>query len=72
MPLWPIDIPPQATTGHACQGAFFGAVATASCSVGTFQLTSPTSVEPPSGGPGFSRNGTIVSSRPAGSVPVAF
>lgn len=46
-PLWPIDVPPAAATGQACQGTPAGAVATETCSVGTFQLTSPTSVEPP-------------------------
>ncbi len=43
-PLWPIDVPPAATTGQACHGTPLGAVATDTCRVGAFQLTSPTSV----------------------------
>ena len=70
MPLWPIDMPPAATTGQACQGTPRGAVVTDTCRVGTFQLTSPTSVEPPSWGCPSSE--PIVASIPTGSTPAAF
>jgi hypothetical protein len=48
-PLWPIDMRLLATTGQACHGTPFGAVGTEKGSVGTTQLTSPTSVDPPGG-----------------------
>jgi hypothetical protein len=61
IPLCPMDIPPQATTAHECHGVPMGAVATLNRMVGTTQLTSPTSVEPP---PAFgsvaSKGSTIV------------
>ncbi len=60
MPLWPIDMPPVATTGHACHGAPAGAVVTDRWRVGTIQLTSPTSVEPPSISPGSRSSGSDV------------
>lgn len=66
-----MDMPPQATTGQACQGAPAGAVVTDRWITGTFQLTSATSDEPPSGGPGCSSSGSISPFNPFSSTPVA-
>ena len=66
----PIDIPPEATTGHACHGTPRGAVVTETCNVGVTQLTSPTSVEPPSGS--CPTSDTTAESIPRSSTPEAF
>ncbi len=63
-------MPAAATTGQACQGTSKGAVTTETCSVGTFQLTSPTSVEPPCAS--CPSSGQMVPSMPLGSTPAAF
>ena len=69
MPLWPIDMPPAATTGQACQGASTGEVATATWSVGATQLMSATSVEPPSSS--CPSSGLTPSNMPTSGTPVA-
>ena len=50
MPLWPIDIPVQATTAQECQGPPLAATVADILMVGTIWLTSPTSVDPPCAG----------------------
>ena len=71
MPLCPIDIPPQATTAHECQGVPFGAVVTPKRTTGTKKLTSPTSVEPPIGCSAVSFNGLMEPSIPMVGLKVA-
>ena len=72
IPLWPMDMPPQATTGHACQGVATGAVVTTRLISGTIQLTSPTSVDPPGGSGAVGSNGVMEASNPFSSIPVDF
>ena len=59
MPLWPMLIPPAATACQVCGEVPGTHVAVLSPAVGTTQLMSPTSVEPP---PPFSTtlNGVIL------------
>src|SRR5210317_454056 len=64
-------IPPQATTAHECQGVSFGATVTPKFILGTFQLTSPTSVEPPPEFSLVSSKGLIALSIPTCGLPVA-
>ena len=45
-PFNPIDVPPDATACHECAAVPGTQVAVLNPAVGTFQLTSPTSVEP--------------------------
>ena len=45
-PLSPIDVPPDATACQECAAVPGTQLATLTPAVGTFQLTSPTSVDP--------------------------
>jgi len=65
-----MDIPPQATTAHECHGVSSGAVATLRRNVGTTQLTSPTSVEPPPAFGFVSSSGSTLLCSPACGLPV--
>jgi hypothetical protein len=70
MPLCPIDIPPQATTAHECHGVPMGAVAALRRTTGTTQLTSPASVDPPSGSALVSSRGYTLLCSPTWGLPV--
>ncbi len=72
IPLCPILIPPQATTAQECHGVSLGATVTPRLMLGTFQLTSATSVEPPPGLSSVALRGYILLSIPISGFPVAF
>ena len=67
---WAIALMTILFVTYGVVGGFAAAVVTERCRVGTFQLTSATSVEPPSGGPGSRLSGSTSPFRPRGSTPV--
>ena len=70
MPLSPIEVPPQATACQLWPGVPGAQVAVRIPTVGTFQLTSPTSVEPAPSRGGLGLNaGTRAAISGAGALP---